>query len=128
MRGVRGTYRKYNNIKVEADGRKFDSKKEYRRYQELKILENRGEISNLQCQVKFELAEAVREADTVGVRGGKIKGRVILPSVSYIADFVYFKDGKMIVEDTKSEATKTPVYEVKKKWFYQKYKILISEV
>lgn len=120
---------KYRNIKCDFEGHIFDSKKERDRYIYLKELEKQGLIHGLECQVKFELAEAVREADSVGARGGKKKGKLILPSVCYVADFVYYdENGKMVVEDTKSKITKTPVYEVKKKWLYQKYRILISEV
>lgn len=128
MAWMRSNYNKYNNQKTVVDGITFDSKREARRYSELLLLEKAGAIQNLQRQVRFELAEAVRETDTVGRRGGKIKGKQILPGVYYIADFVYMENGQMVVEDVKSEATKTAVYEVKKKWMYQKYKIMIREV
>ena len=42
---------KYNNIKYKG----YDSKREYYRAQELKLLEKKGVISDLQEQVKFEL-------------------------------------------------------------------------
>ena len=35
---------KYYNKKVEVDGQKFDSKKEYQRWLELKLMERAGEI------------------------------------------------------------------------------------
>ena len=38
---------KYGNVKVKADGYTFDSKMEYRRYQNLKLLQQAGEISGL---------------------------------------------------------------------------------
>ena len=44
--------RKYHNKKVTIDGITFDSKKEARRYQELKLLERAGEIQNLELQKK----------------------------------------------------------------------------
>ena len=59
---------KYGAKKVEIDGIIFDSKKEGRRYQELKMLQKAGEISNLQRQVKYILIPAQREPDTEGPR------------------------------------------------------------
>ena len=44
---------KYNNIKTVIDGIIFDSKKEAKRYSELKLLEKAGLIGSLQLQVKF---------------------------------------------------------------------------
>ena len=66
---------KYYSKKVTRDGMTFDSVKEYKRYCELRLLEKAGAIADLQRQVEFELIPAQREPDTVGVRGGKIKGK-----------------------------------------------------
>ena len=46
---------KYRNKKCVLDGIEFDSKKEMRRYSELKLLERAGEISDLKIQVPFLL-------------------------------------------------------------------------
>lgn len=117
---------KYKNKKVTVDGIVYDSQKEAVRWQELKLLERGGLIQNLRRQVKFELAETKRQPDIIGKRGGITKGKVILRSCSYIADFVYEENGVQVVEDTKGFKTKE--YEVKKKWLYDKYGILIKEV
>ena len=108
--------RKYGNKKVISDGITFDSKKEYRRYCELKLLEKAGEISDLQRQVKFTLIPAQREPDTVGKRGGTKKGKLIERECVYVADFVY-KDmsGEEIVEDTKGFRTKDYILKRKKR-------------
>lgn len=97
---------KYGNHKVSADGRIFDSKKEYRRYEELKLLLNSGVITDLETQVKYEL-----------VPSQKVNGKVKERAICYLADFVYkTKDGITIVEDVKSEITrKTPQYIIKRK-------------
>ena len=50
---------KYRAQRTEVDGIVFDSKAEAGRYQELKLLERAGAISNLQRQVRFELAPSV---------------------------------------------------------------------
>lgn len=93
---------KYGNTKRQRDGLTFDSKKEYYRYCELKMLLQKGEISNLRTQVKFTLVPAQRETDIIGKRGGVTKGKVIEREVAYYADFVYTdKNGQTIVEDVK---------------------------
>lgn len=118
--------RKYGNKKIEVDGVIFDSKKEAKRYKELKLLEKAGEIQDLQMQVKFELIPTQREPDTVGVRGGIHKGKVIEHACNYIADFVYTKDNKVIVEDTKG--FRTTDYVIKRKLMLYIHKIKINEV
>lgn len=105
------SYNKYGNKKVVVDGHPFDSKKEARRYGELKLLARAGKIKDLELQPKFELIPTIRtETET-------------LRKVSYYADFQYVdvESGKIIVEDVKSVATKTPVYLLKKRLFLQKY-------
>lgn len=93
-----GNGKKYGNKKVVIDGIEFDSRKEARRYSELKLLEKAGEIRDLQMQVKYVLIPAQREADTVGVRGGIKKGKLIEKECSYIADFVYQEKTECITE------------------------------
>lgn len=119
---------KYGAKKLECDGMTFDSKHECQRYQELKILQKIGEISNLRRQVKYVLIPAQREPDTIGKRGGIIKGKLIERECSYIADFVY-KDNKsdeIVVEDAKGMRTKE--YIIKRKLILFVYGIRIKEV
>ena len=49
---------KYHSRKVQIENIVFDSQKEAQRYCELKLLEKKGEISQLQRQVPFELIPA----------------------------------------------------------------------
>ena len=82
---------------------------EGRRYLELKLLAQQGEIENLKLQVRFPLL----------VNGVKV--------CAYVADFVYEQDGIEIVEDRKG--FQTPVFKLKKKLFeacYPGRKILIT--
>lgn len=51
-------YNKYHAQKVEFDGKRFDSRREARRYAELRLLERAGEITGLRTQVPFELIPA----------------------------------------------------------------------
>lgn len=117
---------KYQNKKTVVDGKVFDSRKEAARYKELKILESVGEISDLVCQQKFVLIPAQREQDVIGVRGGVKKGKLLEKEVSYIADFVYLRDGQTVVEDTKGFRTKD--YIIKRKMMLYFYGIKIEEM
>lgn len=105
---------KYNAKKTTYDGIEFASKKEAARYQELKWLQELGEISNLRLQVKYPLFNGMR-----------VNGKVALRGCTYIADFVYEEEGQTVVEDVKG--CKTKEYQIKKKWFADKYGILIKE-
>lgn len=98
--------RKYRNEVCEVNGIRFDSKKERRRYLELKGMYEAGLITELKLQHHFTLAEAFKLPDGTAIR-----------RLEYIADFTYTdSDGKFIVEDVKSEITrKNPVYAIKKK-------------
>lgn len=116
---------KYHSKKITVDGETFDSKKEYRRWQELRLLEKAGSISDLRRQVTFELVPASREKPAIGPRGGVKPGKVIEKPVNYIADFVYFKDGERIVEDTKG--VRTADYIIKRKLMLYIHGIKILE-
>ena len=88
---------KFNAQKVEMDGMTFDSKKEHKRYIELKAMQQRGEIFGLEHHTKFELAPKT-----------KLEGeKMAKPALRYFADFTYYIiTGEYIVEDVKSEATR----------------------
>ena len=75
----------------------FASKVEYKRAQQLKLLQKTGVIKDLECQPRFH----------IHVKGNKI--------CDYVADFRYKEDGKIIVEDVKG--VRTDVYKLKKKLF-----------
>ena len=64
---------KYRSRKVVVDGITFDSKKEAWRYRELHLLEQTGEISNLQMQVKYELIPSQYELRPVTLKNGFVK-------------------------------------------------------
>lgn len=116
---------KYHSRKITRDGITFDSVKEYRRFCELSLLEKAGAITDLKRQVEFVLIPAQREPDTIGKRGGIIKGKTIEQKCSYVADFVYTENGKTVVEDVKGY--KTPDYKIKKKLLLYIHGIRIKE-
>jgi len=104
---------KYHAEKTAFSGSKFDSQKEAARYAELCLLLRVNEISDLRTQVRYELIP-------------KQEGE---QAVYYVADFVYKdKQGNTVVEDTKSEATRTPVYVVKRKLMQYVHGIKIREL
>ena len=125
-------YRKYNNRKIIVDGITFDSKKEAKRYKELKMLERAGIIHDLKRQVKYVLIPAQYErTSSVYVKGnnkGKPKkGKLLERECAYYADFVYStKDGELVVEDTKG--MRTPDYIIKRKLMLYVHGIRIVEV
>lgn len=101
---------KYHNKKVVVDNIIFASKKEAKRYSELKLLERAHIIKDLQLQKSFELQPKYINNNNEMVR-----------AIKYVCDFYYFDNEKQryIVEDTKGY--KTEVYKLKKKIFEYKY-------
>ena len=98
---------KYFAKKTTIDGITFDSKKEAKRYSDLKLLEKAGKISDLEIQVPFELY-AVYCANDIKI--GK-----------YILDFVYWN---IEAGATLDKAFK--VYEDVKGWDKKKKKWLVT--
>jgi hypothetical protein len=106
---------KHGNIRVVVDGMTMDSKGEARRYQELKLLQQAGEISELLRQVPYGLHVVNQRL------GGKVS-----KVGDYRADFTYVRDGKLVVEDFKG-APLTPMYRWKRKHMLLEYGITILE-
>lgn len=127
--------RKYGNKKITVNGITYDSKKEYLRHRELLLLERAGAITDLQTQVPFELipaqfkkiptGEVYKRGDKAGQP--KMKRVCLEQSVKYIADFVYFENGVKVVEDVKSDTTRTKDYILKRKLMLYINKIIIKE-
>lgn len=96
---MRADYSKYGNVKTEADGIQFDSKKEADYYGKLKIRVKAGEVVRFERQTEFEI---------------RINGELVC---KYIADFVeHYPDGSSAVIDVKSEGTrKAAIFRLKEK-------------
>ena len=108
---------KYGNRKVVTEDGTFDSVKELRRWQELKLLQKAGEIYELQRQVPFVLIPMQKDEH----------GKVIERDVKYIADFTYRdRDYRLGGEDTKG--MKTREYIIKRKLMLYRHGIRIVEV
>lgn len=115
---------RYNHTTVEANGLKFDSKKEYQRYVVLKDAEDKGLITDLRTQVKFELIPAVIEEYVEHLKTkDKIKTRTLQLAITWTADFVYFKNGEEVIEDVKpSKFLLSDRFVIKEKLFFWKYR------
>lgn len=100
---------KYKAVKEVVDGITFASRHEARRYRQLKLMEKSKAIQDLHLQVTFPL---IKKSE----HGREIK---------YIADFVYYDNGHMVVEDAKGY--KTDVYKLKKRLMAELYGIDIKE-
>ena len=109
--------RKYRNDVIQTEDGRFDSRREYKRWCELKLLQRAKVIQDLRRQVSFTLIPAQKDKDT---------GKVVERECKYVADFVYTMDGKTVVEDTKG--MKTPEYIIKRKLMLEKHGIKIEEV
>jgi 1-aminocyclopropane-1-carboxylate deaminase/D-cysteine desulfhydrase-like pyridoxal-dependent ACC family enzyme len=120
---------KYKAQKCIVNGITFDSRKEARRWQELLLLSRAGVIQNLQRQVKYVLIPSQYETyERYGKNGNKLQDgkRLVERECSYVADFVYTENGKLVVEDVKGVRTKE--YILKKKMMLYIHGIRIKEV
>ena len=107
---------KYHAERTIVDGIVFASRKEAVRYQELRLLEQAGEIRELRCQVRHRV---------------EINGQHIC---DYVSDFEYEEQAEnprrmaWVVEDVKSPATRrNPVYALKRKLMLATRGIAIRE-
>ena len=82
---------KFNAKRTTVAGITFDSGREAKRYSALLLLERGGKISNLERQVRYELAPSVKIE-------GEPRRR---PALRFTADFRYVENGATIVEDSK---------------------------
>lgn len=97
---------KFNAKPQTIDNQRFASKKEAKRYLELKELRRTGEVIFFFTQARFPLFET---------------------NARYICDFVVFwKDGKVTIEDVKG--VKTDLYKLKKKLIESEYPFMITEI
>lgn len=103
---------KYRAIPTEIDGILFASKREARRYGELKLLVAAREITDLVLQPRYDLV-------VPNVDGGLDK------ICTYVADFEYTMLGIRITEDVKG--VKTPLYKLKKKLLKSLHGISVLE-
>ena len=102
---------KYQNSKTTIDGMTFASRLEAERYQQLKLLEMAGEISDLHCQHELQIFQGFINPST----GEKKR------SSFYLGDFFYVdvRNHKIVIEDTKG--METPEFRLKWKLVQSQY-------
>lgn len=122
---------KYHNRKVSYEGVEYDSAREMRRYLQLKADQENGLITDLKRQVPFQLIPAqYGPSEGIFLRGprkGEPKpGKLMEKACIYLADFTYYKNGELIVEDAKGVRTKE--YVIKRKLMLYFHGISIKEI
>lgn len=101
-----GFNRYFHTKKVEFEDMIFDSGTERDRYRVLREAQERGLISDLRLQVVFTLIPRQTERVEVKLKTKtKVVERFCEHPLTYQADFVYLKDGKEVIEDSKGYAT-----------------------
>lgn len=130
---------KYKAVRTEVDGITFASKKEARRYGELKLLERAGHVRNIVVQPRFDLyahdltveAKLRRIRAAVDGRHDPVKPVKV---ATYVADFQYEQRAlsasenerwQKVIEDVKG--VRTAVYQLKRKMFEAQYGLPILE-
>lgn len=103
--GTRQRPSKYKNRRETVDGITFDSVREARRFQQLRLEERAGLIHTLERQVPFSITAISAAGDRKAV-------------AKYIADFTYYRhqpdgDTLYVVEDVKG--VQTDVFRLKRK-------------
>lgn len=125
---------KYGAKATVIDGLTFASKKEARRYTELKLRLHAGDIRDLRLQPRYVLYPLILEqADVRNANAGAPSGRR-LPVADYVADFQYEASDRgyggvqwrLVVEDVKG--VRTDIYKLKKRWFEAQYGITVVEI
>ena len=106
---------RYGNVRKPVhDGIRFDSKREFLRYMDLKLLEKAGEITDLEVHPKYPITIGGVPI-MVALNQHKPWGR----HLTYEADFTYFhryaRKAERVIEDVKMQSGhRTDVYKLKR--------------
>lgn len=113
---------KYHAIPIHVDGVRFASKKEAARFLELQCWQKAGQIADLEVHPVYPLhvMELWRSGSPI----------VVTTVGKFTADFQYtnLQTGEIVVEDVKSDATKTDAYKLRKRLVEAIHGITITEV
>lgn len=113
---------KYHAIPIHVDGVRFASKKEAARFLELQCWQKAGQITDLEVHPVYPLhvMELWRSGSPI----------VVTTVGKFTADFQYtnLQTGEIVVEDVKSNATKTEAYRLRKRLVESIHGITITEV
>ena len=108
MRNVSGQSDTRARRDIDGQSVKFASIAEARRYDELRLMELAGAITNLVLQPRYILQKAFTSNE-----GEKV------PAITYTADFRYLEEGQVIVEDVKGR--QTDASRLRQKLFMKRY-------
>jgi hypothetical protein len=113
---------KYHAIPIHVDGVRFASKKEAARFLELQCWQKAGQIADLEVHPVYPLhvMELWRSGSPI----------VVTTVGKFTADFQYLnmQTGEIVVEDVKSNATRTEAYRLRKKLVEAIHGITVMEV
>lgn len=109
---VTGARPKYGNRKKVVSGIEFDSAKEATRYIELQLMRHAGMIRNLRVHPSYDIV----------VCG------VLVCRMEPDFDYELCETGELVVEDVKSEPTKTRLYRLKKKLLKATHGLDVREI
>ena len=125
------SYQKFGNKPTIVNGIKFQSRLEAERFQQLRLLEQAGEISGLMLQVEFQILRGWTNPGIISEYGMDEDGDILyhttetptkagerIKSRFYVADFVYFdtRTKMWVIEDTKGMETA----DFRLKWDYMR--------
>lgn len=98
---------KYHNRPTDIGGQRFDSRAEARRYDELKLLEMAGAITDLTVHPRYE------------IQGQFKRDGALIRAIYYEGDFSYTENGRHVCEDVKG--VETEAFKLKRKLFWKRY-------
>jgi len=112
LKGVTVKRSKFGNVKTTIHGITFDSKREAKRWTELRLRERAGFLTDLKHHPEPWALHCPTPGDDVVV-------------CFYEPDFEYREAGALVIEDSKG--VRTQIYRLKKKWMKLEYGITIRE-
>ena len=110
---------KYRAKRTTVDGVKFASTAEAARYAQLRLLERAGEIRDLKTQPPYRLYCATAHGELRPIMIGKRQS-------TYVADFSYYRDVQLVVEDVKG--FDLPLAKLKRAIFELNYGVKIDVI
>ena len=120
--GYNNTNNKYGAQKVRFKGQEFDGRYEMLRFIKLSDLQKKGVISGLRRQVGFQIIKKVIKLVPIQLKTKvRWEQRVVEQDARYTCDYLYEEDGRLVVEEVKSEMTeKLPDYILRRKLMVNK--------
>ena len=104
FRGWGKSKNKFGAKKSVYNGIQFDSTVERDRYSYLSYQQQKGEISGLRLQTRFEIiSKTIKVVATQLKTKIRYDERVVEMAAHYTSDFIYKENGKYVMEDVKND-------------------------